>query len=355
MLGEDHFKMRLIRLQPAELWAHESRNDDEFTFVFLKGGVAKYDFPNASQRLVPGSILVFSKHSVGKLRAEDKSECIFATFSVLFEHLFPLFASNEIGLLHNVMANFKAGRIFSSNSPVAVECQPILEIAYTQSRLQQRSQFLRIVAAILADEFKNVQSQRSGLDWAQDHMIQVFEKLSSAELLKLSVDELASKFSCSRRHLNRLFHQHFGLSITALRMEIRLLKAVSLLRNPREKVINVAEQCGFNHLGLFNTCFKKRYGTSPGQWRKLMLGPESQPAGRKTEGKTTCPLHANGLCPWGGQPDAFNLPAKGQGTVRGVESMGDSSATSRREGAGGAALAANPKPAGLRAQPGNAP
>jgi AraC-like DNA-binding protein len=309
MLGEEHFKLRLVRLQPSELWTNQSRSEDEFTFVFIKGGIAKYVFPNATQRLVPGNILVSNKHSVGKLYADEKSECVFATFPLLLEHLFPLFASNEIGLLHNVMANFKAGRIFSPGSGVAVECQPILEIAYTQSRLQQRSQLLRIAAVILADEFKNVHTQRSGLGWAEDHMIQVFEKLSSSELLKLSVDELAAKFSCSRRHLNRLFHQHFGLSITALRMEIRLLKAVSLLRNPREKVINVAEQCGFNHLGLFNTCFKKRYGTSPGQWRKLSHGAES-PSGKKTEGKTSCPLHANGLCPWGGQPDAYNQSAK---------------------------------------------
>ena len=300
MLGDDHLKLRLVRLQPSELWTNPSRNEDEFTFVFIKGGIAKYVFPNATQRLVTGNILVFTKNSVGKLYADEKSECAFATFSLLFEHLFPLFASNEIGLLHNVMSNFKAGRIFMSGSSVAVECQPILESAYTQARLQQRSQLLRIVAAILNDEFKNVHTQRSGLGWAEDHMIQVFEKLSSAELLKLSVDELAAKFSCSRRHLNRLFHQHFGLSITALRMEIRLLKAVSLLRNPREKVINVAEQCGFNHLGLFNTCFKRRYGTSPGQWRKAALGPEN-PSAKKGENKSACPLHANGLCPWGGQ------------------------------------------------------
>jgi AraC-like DNA-binding protein len=157
-------------------------------------------------------------------------------------------------------------------------------------------------------------------------MIQVFEKLSSAELLKLSVDELAAKFSCSRRHLNRLFHQHFGLSITALRMEIRLLKAVSLLRNPREKVINVAEQCGFNHLGLFNTCFKRRYGTSPGQWRKLSLGGESAQS-RKTEGKPSCPLHANGLCPWGGQSDMSKTQASGKV----VELAGGSGSQTRRE------------------------
>jgi len=125
MLGDDHLKLRLVRLQSSEPWANQSRNEDEYTFVFIKGGIAKYVFPNAVQRLVPGNILVFSKHSVGKLYAEEKGECIFTTFSLLFEHLFPLFASNEIGLLHNVMANFKAGRIFLSGSNVAAECQPI--------------------------------------------------------------------------------------------------------------------------------------------------------------------------------------------------------------------------------------
>lgn len=300
MLGDDHFKLRLVRLQPSEAWVNESRTEDEFTFVFLKGGAAQYVFPNATHRLMPGTVLVCNKHSVGRLQSEDKTESVFATFSVLFEHLFPLFSSNEIALLHNVMSNFRAGRIFSATGAVASECHPLLESANTQPRLQQRGQLLRIVAAILADEFKNVHAQRSGLRWSEDHMIQVFERLSSSELLKLSVDELAARFSCSRRHLNRLFHQHFGLSITALRMEIRLLKAVSLLRNPREKVVNVADQCGFNHLGLFNTCFKKRYGASPGQWRKSALN-SGNGANRNPEARSTCPLHANGLCPWGGQ------------------------------------------------------
>ena len=183
MLGKNILELRLVRLQPSEQWINQSKSEDEFTFVFIKGGIAKYVFPNATQRAVPGNILIFNKVSVGKLFAEEKSECVFATFSLLLEHLFPLFASNEIGVLHNVMANFKAGRIFSPNSTVAAECwKPILEIAYARkSRLQQRSQvLLRIVAAILSDEFKNVHSQRSGMDWSEDHMIQVFEKLSSA-------------------------------------------------------------------------------------------------------------------------------------------------------------------------------
>ena len=113
-------------------------------------------------------------------------------------------------------------------------------------------------------------------------MMQVLEELSITELLTFSVGDMAQKFSCSRRHLNRLFHQHFGCSVASLRMELRLMKALSLLRDPNVKIINVAEQCGFNHLGLFNACFKKRFGNTPGQWRK---GP--------SDGEN--PIHDNGL------------------------------------------------------------
>jgi AraC-like DNA-binding protein len=159
---------------------------------------------------------------------------------------------------------------------------------------------LRVAASILTIELKNAHSRRVGFVRAEDHMMQVFEELSSAELLSLSVDELAGKFSCSRRHLSRLFNQHFGLSVAALRMEMRLLKAVSLLRNPDAKVIQVAEECGFNHLGLFSICFKRRFGCSPSQWRKLAVDGQG-PLGRLAADGPNCVLQINGLCPWSGQ------------------------------------------------------
>jgi hypothetical protein len=92
-------------------------------------------------------------------------------------------------------------------------------------------------------------------------------------------------------------------------MELRLLKALSLLRDPDTKIINVAEQCGFNHLGLFNACFKKRFGNTPGHWRKWASHGE-EPASVLDVGHPTCPMHANGLCPWTPTPDNGNATAR---------------------------------------------
>ena len=119
---------------------------------------------------------------------------------------------------------------------------------------------------------------------------------------------MAHKFNCSRRHLNRLFHQHFGCSVASLRMEIRLLKALSLLRDPNVKIINVADQCGFNHLGLFNACFKKRFGNTPSQWRKGNSNGEDH-LPRVDAGHTCCPMQF-GLCPWAPKPDDLAATAR---------------------------------------------
>jgi AraC-like DNA-binding protein len=299
MLAEDYLTLRLVRLKPSEEWII---NQGGLCFVFSKGGAGKCVCGPLNQRLVPGDVLVLDGAAGGKLYAPDRGELVFACFSVRPEHLFPLFASNEICLLQGITDDFKRAKLYPASSPLAGECHRLLGEVPPQFNLDHRSQLLRVAAAILTVEFKNAHSQRVGFVRSEDHMIQVFEKLSATELVGLSVPELAGKFGCSRRHLNRLFHQHFGISVAALRMEMRLLKAVALLRDPDAKVIGVADECGFNHLGLFNICFRRRFGTSPGQWRKKADPKEIRPAGRP--GATpNCPLRVNGLCPWIGQPE----------------------------------------------------
>src|SRR6516162_3542064 len=140
-------------------------------------------------------------------------------------------------------------------TPLASECHRLMSEVTPQQGLDQRGQLIRIAAAVLSTEFQALQRPPEGLDPTELRFVQVFEKLSLDDLLNLSVVKLATKFGCSRRHLNRLFRQRFGFSVTTLKMEIRLLRATSLLRNPEAKIINVAAECGFNHLGLFNVCF----------------------------------------------------------------------------------------------------
>jgi len=59
----------------------------------------------------------------------------------------------------------------------------------------------------------------------------------------------------------------------------------------------VAQRSGFNYLSLFNTCFKRRFGMSPGQWSKSLSGAKAIPPALAS-GNPNCLLRSNGLCPW---------------------------------------------------------
>jgi AraC-like DNA-binding protein len=305
VLGQDHLSLRLVRLTSPEEWVHPREG---LAFVFPKGGTGKCGSGNSAQDLGPGDVLLLNEGSGRKVSVANGAELVFWCFSLCLEHLFPLFADKEIAMLHGVADDLKGPRLYPASSPLATECHRLVAGAPPKFNLAHRGHLLQVAATILSDEFNKAHGQRIGFVRVEEHMIQVFEKLPADDLLSLSVGDLADRFGCSRRHLNRLFHLYFGLSVAALRMEMRLMKALSLLRDPEAKVINVAEQCGFNHLGLFNTCFKRRFGTTPGHWRKSASQAGKQPAAVPPIG-SGCPLVQNGLCPLAGAlPTAMPFP-----------------------------------------------
>jgi transcriptional regulator GlxA family with amidase domain len=98
---------------------------------------------------------------------------------------------------------------------------------------------------------------------------QFLHQVPEAELQDCSNTELAGLLRCSPRHLSRLFREELGTSLRARQTELRLLKARQLLADSTAKVINVALDSGYRHLGLFNAMFKKRFGMTPTEWRRL--------------------------------------------------------------------------------------
>lgn len=284
-----------LALQDIGLNACEeySLEKEGFHFVLPKSGSGRY--LSASQVLSLGAeeLLVAKGSAGGKVRAE-RTELHFQAFSLSLEQLFPLFAIQEIALLQRVMESFNTPRIWPAATAVATECRRLAAEAPRQNNLEHRCHLLKIAGNILESEFGRAQRQQMGSEGAAEHMAGVFDKLTTEEMLNLSAGAMAAKFGCSRRHLNRLFHRFLGHSITALRTEMRLLRAISLLRNPGLKVISVAGQCGFNHLGLFNNCFRRRFGLSPGEWRKQALLGEGHYCGT-TRDNTLGLLQAKGL------------------------------------------------------------
>jgi AraC-like DNA-binding protein len=103
---------------------------------------------------------------------------------------------------------------------------------------------------------------------AQRRLQVLLDHLTEEEFLGGSLEELAEYCGCSPRHFSRLFRHLFKVSLRARQIELRLLKARRLLEESDDRVAAVAARCGYHHLGVFNTLFKRRFGMTPTEWRR---------------------------------------------------------------------------------------
>lgn len=83
----------------------------------------------------------------------------------------------------------------------------------------------------------------------------------------LSVEYFANQIHMSPAHLSRLFKQASPETITSYINRVRMEKAKELLLNTDAMVEQVAQAVGFSSSTYFFKCFKKHYGTTPGEFR----------------------------------------------------------------------------------------
>lgn len=93
----------------------------------------------------------------------------------------------------------------------------------------------------------------------------VVQNLRSPEL---SVDYIAAKLNMSHSALYKRVKAITGHSVVDLIIDIRLSRAIELIRSGANNMTEVADSCGFNDLRSFRATFKSRMGMSPKQYAK---------------------------------------------------------------------------------------
>lgn len=285
---------RTMEIKRGGRW--EQTDCDGFLFMLPSAGLGSFISGDVKQQIASGEVYVVNGNGRGTILADGDGDMRLSVFAVRLEQMFPLLLSDEIAFVHQLAEDTHAPRLFSSSSAFARESHEIVRHIASAAALKHRGRLLEIAANYLSIEFEKARLHQQSHPPLEDNLIQVFEHLPVEELLGLPVAELAARCNCSRRHLNRLFHEHFKFSVGALKMEIRMLKALSLLRDPRAKISSVARDCGFNHPGLFATCFKRRFGTSPAQWRREEDG-SCKNVNFLEDKNRTCQRLNNGFCP----------------------------------------------------------
>ncbi len=86
---------------------------------------------------------------------------------------------------------------------------------------------------------------------------------------EIIVEDLASLCNISTVYLTRIFRRELHRAPHEYLQQIRMNNAARLLTDTTDSIESIAEQCGFSGSTHFIRMFKKRYNTTPLQFRKL--------------------------------------------------------------------------------------
>ena len=86
----------------------------------------------------------------------------------------------------------------------------------------------------------------------------------------ISFEALAREVNFSVSYISALLKKKLGTSYVKMLTDLRIEKAKELLTNPALKIVDIAEQLGYNDSYYFSHCFKKHTGKPPKEFRSTV-------------------------------------------------------------------------------------
>ncbi|KRF09986.1 hypothetical protein ASG89_00050 [Paenibacillus sp. Soil766] len=148
-------------------------------------------------------------------------------------------------------------------SPLLIDLRSIDRLVFEKETLDEIfAEFGAILSAIFEDQKRGTESK--------DHfIIDTIKDVIQANYANpnLSLQEIADMLRMSSAYVGRIFKKQETISVADYINEIRLLKSVMLLENNNLPVNEISEKVGFSSPSYFFKLFKKRFGTTPKDYR----------------------------------------------------------------------------------------
>ncbi|MDO4633782.1 MAG: AraC family transcriptional regulator [Eubacteriales bacterium] len=146
-----------------------------------------------------------------------------------------------------------------------------------ENRLQTFSNDLKRKSCLLdlLSRLVDQNTQRSSLrlesekDTQSIYVHHAVEYIRAAYADGINVTDVANHVGISRTYLNNTFQKDLGISVQKFLIDFRLHRAANLLLSTTRLVSEISEAVGYDDPLAFSKSFKKKFGTSPRQYREL--------------------------------------------------------------------------------------
>lgn len=271
MTIDRHLVFQELTLHPSGEWTPPAQG---WTVLRVVEGVGYWLQGGSARELNPGDGFVCSGRANFILRASSLGVLRLEFFFVQPQFLNGLLTVAETRRLEQGDSN-SAAQFFLFTALDAIGQKFKHLVAQPQREgLAVRSGLLQLWSQAVGSSLAAAAASPDHNQKLRERFREFVGKMPDAELATRSLPELAAQLNCSERHFSRLFREEFGVPLRARQTELRLLRARQLLTDGNAKIINVAYDSGYKHLGLFNAMFKRRFGLTPGEWRQKNASPK---------------------------------------------------------------------------------
>lgn len=105
-------------------------------------------------------------------------------------------------------------------------------------------------------------------DYKKERFRHILEYIHANYKHKITIDDMAKQSNLSPFHFSRFFKSISGKTIVDYLNEYRIDQSAHILSTSKDKIMDVAFECGIQNFSYFIKLFKKYKGCTPGEYRK---------------------------------------------------------------------------------------
>lgn len=145
------------------------------------------------------------------------------------------------------------------------------DITGTANRIYLKAKVMELMA-IQMENYKNKEANMIKMDGDKTlkKLYSVKQIIKSNLHKNLSLKQLANEVGVNGNTLNKEFIRVFGCSVNSFSIAEKMNSAKDMLENTQKMVYQIAEEVGYKNATHFTAAFKRKFNTTPKQFRKLL-------------------------------------------------------------------------------------
>ncbi|MBO5923697.1 MAG: helix-turn-helix transcriptional regulator [Lentisphaeria bacterium] len=234
--------------------------------IFILNGnlsmTAAYDRNIAQKTIHTGEIAVGGRGNWNASTAGENPLC--ENYSVIFLH-------NLIRLVHSYTGeDGKCRTSYCHYPPPGEQLRKLLDCAneVIADINNARSKRIRLLLGAILEQFRiDIADNAPRVPKLPEIVSRAIHYIDLNYAMSINCSSVAEALQINRTQLSELFHQAVNMTVKDYILNLRLEKARWLLEYPDRKIADIAQECGFASAGYFIKVFRKKYTTTPQQYR----------------------------------------------------------------------------------------